>query len=146
MAKKNKTSETEVSVRDFINSYVDNEQKKADSFRLIDLMREWSGFEPKMWGPTIIGFGSYHYKYASGHEGDAPLIGFSPRKAEFSLYVFSPTKDNKHLLDDLGKFRIAKACIYIKKLSDINISTLEKLCRSSIVYINEHHECACRER
>ena len=145
MAKKNKTSETEVSVRDFINSYVDNEQKKTDSFRLIELMREWSGFEPKMWGPTIIGFGSYHYKYASGHEGDAPLMGFSPRKAAFSLYVFSPTKDNKHLLDDLGKFKIAKACIYVKKLSDINISALEKLCRSSIVYINEHHECACRE-
>ena len=145
MAKKNKTSETEVSVRDFINSYVDNEQTKADSFRLIELMREWSGFEPKMWGPTIIGFGSYHYKYASGHEGDAPLIGFSPRKAEFSLYVFSPTKDNKHLLDDLGKFKIAKACIYVKKLSDIKISALEKLCRSSIAYINEHHECACRE-
>lgn len=145
MAKKNKTSETEVSVRDFINSYVDNEQKKADSFRLIGLMQEWSGFEPKMWGPTIIGFGSYHYKYASGHEGDAPLIGFSPRKAAFSLYVFSPTAGNKHLLDELGKFRIAKACIYIKKLSDINILTLEKLCRSSIEYINEHHECACRE-
>ena len=145
MAKKNKTSETEVSVRDFINSYVDNEQKKADSFRLIGLMREWSGFDPKMWGPTIIGFGSYHYKYASGHEGDAPLIGFSPRKAAFSLYVFSPTQDNKHLLDELGKFKIAKACIYIKKLSDINIPTLEKLCRSSILYINEHHECACRE-
>ena len=145
MAKKNKTSETGVSVRDFINSYVDNEQKKADSFRLIGLMREWSGFEPKMWGPTIIGFGNYHYKYESGHEGDAPLIGFSPRKAAFSLYVFSPTQDNKHLLDDLGKFKIAKACIYIKKLSDINIPTLEKLCRSSILYINEHHECACRE-
>lgn len=145
MAKKNKTSETEVSVRDFIDSYVDNEQKKTDSFRLIGLMREWSGFEPKMWGPTIIGFGSYHYKYASGHEGDAPLIGFSPRKAAFSLYVFSPTAGNKHLLDELGKFRIAKACIYIKKLSDINILTLEKLCRSSIEYINEHHECACRE-
>lgn len=145
MAKKNKTSETEVSVRDFIDSYVDNEQKKADSFRLIGLMQEWSGFEPKMWGPTIIGFGSYHYKYASGHEGDAPLIGFSPRKAAFSLYVFSPTAGNKHLLDELGKFRIAKACIYIKKVSDINILILEKLCRSSIEYINEHHECACRE-
>lgn len=145
MAKKNKTSETEVSVRDFIDSYVDNEQKKTDSFRLIGLMREWSGFEPRMWGPTIIGFGSYHYKYASGHEGDAPLIGFSPRKAAFSLYVFSPTAGNKHLLDELGKFRIAKACIYIKKVSDINILTLEKLCRSSIEYINEHHECACRE-
>src|SRR5688572_10115171 len=108
---KNKTTETKVSVADFINTYVDNDQKKADSFRLIELMREWSGFEPKMWGPTIIGFGSYHYKYASGHEGDCPLIGFSPRKAEFSLYVFSPTEENKHLLDDLGKYKIGKACI-----------------------------------
>ena len=142
---KNKTAETEISVIDFINSYVDNDQKKADSFRLIDLMSKWSGFQPKMWGPTIIGFGSYHYKYASGHEGDSPLIGFSPRKAEFSLYVFSPTEDNKHLLDGLGKYKISKACIYVKKLSDINISTLEKLCMTSIAYVNEHHECACRE-
>lgn len=70
---KNKTTETEVSVNDFIESYVDNEQKKVDSYQLIDLMREWSGFEPRMWGPTIIGFGRYHYKYKSGHEGDAPL-------------------------------------------------------------------------
>jgi Domain of unknown function (DU1801) len=143
---KNKTRETEVSVTDFINTYVDNDQKKADSFRLIELMREWSGFEPKMWGPTIIGFGSYHYKYASGHEGDCPLIGFSPRKAEFSFYVFSPTPENKHLLDDLGKFKIGKACIYVKKLSDINVSTLEKLCMTTIAYLNEHHECACREK
>lgn len=143
---KNKTTETEVNVIDFINSYVDNDQKKTDSFRLIELMQEWSGFEPKMWGPTIIGFGSYHYKYASGHEGDSPVLGFSPRKAAFSLYVFSATEDNKHLLNDLGKFKIAKACIYVKKLSDINISTLEKLCKISIAYINEHHECACREK
>lgn len=143
---KNKTIETEKTVTDFINTYVDNDQKKADSFRLIELMREWSGFEPKMWGPTIIGFGSYHYKYASGHEGDCPLIGFSPRKAEFSLYVFSPTQENKHLLDDLGKFKIGKACTYVKKLSDINIPTLEKLCMTTIAYLNEHHECACREK
>lgn len=143
MAVKNKTTETEVDVKDFINSYVDNKQKRADSFQLIELMTKWSGFEPKMWGPTIIGFGSYHYKYASGHEGDAPLIGFSPRKAEFSLYVFSPTEDNKHLLDDLGKFKMGKVCIYVKKLNDINISTLEKLCKTTINYINEHHECAC---
>jgi hypothetical protein len=141
---KNKTTETAVSVYDFIHSYVDNDQKKADSFQLIELMKKWSGFEPKMWGPTIIGFGSYHYKYASGHEGDAPLIAFSPRKAEFSLYVFSPTADNKKLLADLGKFRMGKSCIYIKKLSDINISTLQKLCKASIAYLNEHYECACR--
>jgi len=142
---KTKTTETEINVTDFINSYVDNDQKKADSFQLIELMKEWSGFEPKMWGPTIIGFGNYHYKYESGHEGDAPLIAFSPRKAAFSLYVYSPTNENKHLLDDFGKYKIAKACIYIKKLSDINIVTLEKLCKSSIAYLNEHHECACRE-
>src|SRR5215203_5066423 len=105
---KNKTAETGIKVADFINSYVDNEQKKADSFRLVELMKEWSGFEPKMWGPTIIGFGKYHYKYESGHEGEAPLIGFSPRKAEFSLYVFSPTEENKLLLNDLGKFKMGK--------------------------------------
>lgn len=142
---KTKTTYTGINVNDFINSYVDNDQKKTDSFRLIELMLKWSGFEPKMWGPTIIGFGNYHYKYASGHEGDAPIIGFSPRKAAFSLYVFSPTEESKKLLGELGKFKMGKACIYVKKLSDINISTLEKLSRISISYINEHNECGCRE-
>ena len=141
---KTKTTSTDVDVTDFINAYVDSEQKKADSFRLIELMREWSGFEPKMWGPTIIGFGSYHYKYASGHEGDAPVLGFSPRKAAFSLYVFSATEKSKKLLTDLGKFEMGKACIYVKKLSDINESVLQELCMESINYINEHHECAGR--
>jgi hypothetical protein len=143
---KNKTNETEVNVFDFINSYADNEQKKQDSLQLIELMSNWSGFEPKMWGPSIIGFGTYHYKYASGHEGDMPLIGFSPRKAAFSLYVYSPTEDNSHLLIEFGKYKIGKACIYIKKLSDINISVLEKMCSTTIEYLNEHHECACREK
>lgn len=144
MATKNKTAETNVSVIDFINSFVDKEQKKQDSFRLIELMREWSGFEPRMWGPTIIGFGSYHYKYASGHEGDAPLIGFSPRKAEFSLYVTDPGNEDKKLLDQLGKYKMGKACIYFKKLDDLNLDTLEKISKATIKYINEHHECACR--
>lgn len=108
-------------------------------------MSEWTGFDPKMWGPTIIGFGTYHYKYASGHEGDAPLIGFSPRKAAISLYVYSQTEENKHLLEDLGKFKMGKACIYVKKLSDINISVLQKISETSIEYLNEHHECACRQ-
>lgn len=143
---KNKTTATELNVIEFINSYLDNEQKKADSLQLIELMREWSSFEPKMWGPTIIGFGSYHYKYASGHEGDAPLIGFSPRKAEFSLYVYSPTEENKHLLDELGKYKMGKACIYIKKLSDINIEALKKICEATFDYLEKHHECACRQK
>ena len=142
---KNKTTETEVNVIDFINSFVDNEQKKQDSFRLIELMREWSGFEPKMWGPTMIGFGSYHYRYASGHEGDAMLVGFSPRKAEFSLYVSAPGNDNKKLLNELGKYKMGKACIYFKKLTDLNLDTLEKLSKATIKYTIENNECACRE-
>ena len=141
---KNKTIETAISVLDFINSYVENDQKKMDSFRLIELMTEWSGYEPKMWGPTIIGFGSYHYKYASGHEGDAPLIGFSPRKAEFSLYVYSQVQEHKDLIENLGKFKMGKACIYVKKLSDINLETLEQICKTTIAYLNEHHACGCK--
>lgn len=140
MATKNKTAETEVNVIDFINSFVDKEQKKQDSFRLIELMQEWSGFEPKMWGPTIIGFGKYHYKYASGHQGEAPLLGFSPRKAEFSLYVTAPGNDDQKLLDELGKYSMGKACIYFKKLSDLNLDTLEKLSKATIKYVNETHQ------
>ena len=138
MASKSKTTSTDESVIDFINSFVDKDQKKQDSFRLVDLMREWSGFEPKMWGPTIIGFGSYHYKYASGHEGDAPIIGFSPRKAEFSLYVVAPENENKKLLDKLGKYKMGKACIYFKKLDDLNLDALEQLSKATIMYIGEH--------
>lgn len=141
---KNKTTETEINVLDFLSSFVDNEQKKQDSLRLIELMRSWSGFEPKMWGPTIIGFGSYHYKYASGHEGDSMLIGFSPRKSEFSLYVSAPADDNRMLLDKLGKCRMGKACIYFKKLSDLNLDILEQLSLAAIKYIQENHECTCR--
>ncbi|MFL9835381.1 DUF1801 domain-containing protein [Chryseobacterium terrae] len=141
---KTKTTYTEVDVKDFLNSYVDNEQKKADSLQLIELMQEWSDSEPKMWGASIIGFGNYHYKYASGHEGDAPVIGFSPRKAAFSLYVYSDTEKSKLLLPNLGKFKMSKACIYIKKLSDIDVSILKELCIESIRYISEHHECSCR--
>ncbi|MFD1257705.1 DUF1801 domain-containing protein [Mucilaginibacter terrae] len=141
---KTKTTETNVSVPDFIESYVENDQKKADSYRLIELMSAWSGFDPKLWGTSIIGFGSYHYKYASGHEGDMPLMGFSPRKAEFSLYVYSPIPEQEKILNSLGKFKIGKACIYVKKLSDININVLETMATSTVAYLNEHHECACR--
>ena len=143
---KTKTVFTEVKVSDFIDSFVDSEQKKTDSHQLIELMQEWSGFDAKMWGPSIIGFGSYHYKYASGHEGDAPMIAFSPRKAAFSLYVYSATEASKALLPNLGKYKIAKSCIYMKKLSDINLTVLKALCMETIAYLNEHHECACRTK
>ncbi|MEG1590704.1 DUF1801 domain-containing protein [Chryseobacterium sp.] len=143
---KTKTTYTEIDVKDFLDSYVDNEQKKVDSLQLIELMKEWSDSEPKMWGPSIIGFGNYHYKYVSGHEGDAPVIGFSPRKAAFSLYIYSDTEKSKLLLPNLGKFKMSKACIYIKKLSDIDVSILKELCMESIQYISEHHECSCRAK
>ena len=142
---KNKTTQNASPVEDFINA-VDNEQKRKDSWDMIALMKKITGSEPKMWGSSLVGFGSYHYKYESGHEGDAPILGFSPRKAAFSLYVYSETERSKRLLVELGKFKMGKACIYIKKLEDINIPTLQELCVESIKYINENNECSCRKK
>jgi hypothetical protein len=141
---KNKTTYTGADVVNFINAFVESEQKKIDSFELIKLMQAWSGCEPQMYGPSIIGFGNYHYKYASGHQGEAPVISFSPRKAALTLYVFSSTERSNQLLPHLGKYKMTKACIYVKKLSDINIEVLKELCIESIKYISEHHECSCR--
>ena len=136
---KNKTTETSVNVREFVNSFADTEQKRKDSFELIKLMQELTGFKPKMWGPTIIGFGSYHYVYESGHEGDAPLVGFSPRKSEFSLYVFSGLEEHEYLLKNLGKYKRGKACIYVKKLSDIDQNELKKLIKVSLKYLQKKY-------
>ena len=137
---KNKTTETDKNVLDFINVFADTEQKRKDSFELLKLMQEVSGYEPRMWGPSMIGFGRYHYKYASGHEGDAPLIGFSPRKAAISLYAFSGLEEHKHLLKDLGKFKMGKVCIYVKKLSDINEKNLVALMKVSINYLKSKYK------
>ena len=136
---KNKTTETNKSVINFIHDFADSDQKIKDSYDLIALMQEVSGFPPKMWGPSIIGFGHYHYKYASGHEGDAPLIGFSPRKAAISLYVFTGLEEHEHLLTDLGTFKMGKACIYIKRLSDIDTKKLVKLMKASIKYLQKKY-------
>lgn len=139
-----KTTYTGKDVTAFIHSFVETEQKKADSFRLIELLRLWTGEEPKMWGPSIIGFGNYHYQYASGHKGDAPVLAFSPRKAALTLYVFSNTEKSNALITRLGTFKMSKACIYVKKLEDIDTTVLKELCMESIRYISEHHECSCR--
>lgn len=136
----NKTQETIVNVNDFIGSFVNTEQKKQNSFELIKIMKAATGCEAKMWGPSIIGFGSYHYKYKSGHEGDAPLVGFSPRKAEISLYVFSGAEEHEYLLENLGKFRKGKACIYIKKLTDINTEELKKVMGETIKFLDSKYE------
>lgn len=135
---KNKTENTNEDVIAFVNA-VESEQKRNDSHSLIALMSEISGEHPKMFGPTIVGFGNYHYKYDSGHEGTAPLLGFSPRKAAFSLYVFTGLEEHKHLLEGLGKFKIGKACIYVNKLSDIDEGTLIRLMEASIDYISNKY-------
>ena len=132
---KNKTTTTDARVTDFINAFVDSDQKRNDSYALIKLMQAVSGYEPKMYGPSIIGFGNYHYKYASGHQGDAPLIGFSPRKAAISLYVFTGLPEHEYLIENLGKFKMGKACIYIKKMSDIDQQKLIAVMKESIKYL-----------
>ncbi len=134
---KNKTQQTDANVSDFIASFANTEQKKKDSFELIELMQSVTGCEPKMWGPSIIGFGHYHYKYASGHEGDMPLVGFSPRKTAISLYVYTGMEEHEHLLENLGKFRKGKSCIYVNKLADINHDELKKLMTETIHFLHE---------
>ena len=97
-------------------------------------MEKQSGFPAKMWGPAIIGFGSYHYIYESGHEGDAPLVGFSPRKSEFAIYLSSAFDKREELLQQLGKHKAAKACVYIKKIEDIKVDILKKMITASVKY------------
>ena len=128
----NKTKANDASVEEFLNA-VPDEKKRADSFRLVQIMREETGEEPVMWGDAIVGFGSYHYKYASGREGDAPLIGFSPRKANLALYITSDFDRYGALMDRLGKFTTGKACLYVKRLSDVDEATLRELVRESVV-------------
>jgi hypothetical protein len=133
-----KTKKTDASVVEFINAFADTEQKKKDSFELLKLMQDFTGFEPKMWGSTMIGFGSYHYKSdRSTQQGDWPLVGFSPRKAAISLYVYTGSDDHAHLLENLGKFKMGKACLYIKKLSDINQDQLKVIMGETIKYLKE---------
>lgn len=135
-----KTKQHEGSVDEFIQSFANTEQKKADSYRLIKIMEETTGFPPKMWGPSIIGFGVWHYKSErSKQEGDWPLVGFSPRKAAISLYVTMGQKGQDHLLEKLGKFTMGKACIYVKKLDDINIEVLVELMKDSMAFLEKKY-------
>ncbi len=135
-----KTKQTDADVHEFINSFADTEQKRKDSFELLKLMQKVTGYEPKMWGTSIIGFGSYHYKSErSRQEGDWLLVGFSPRKAAISLYVYTGSAQHEHLLKNLGKFKVGKACIYIKKLSDINENELTNLIEETINFLQSKY-------
>ena len=134
-----KTKKTAASVQDFLNA-VPGERKRADSFALLELMREVTGEEPAMWGPSIVGFGSYRYKYASGREGEWPLVGFSPRKRNLTVYMMSGFDDYGSLLADLGKHKIGKGCLYINKLEDIDQAILRELISQSVDHVAEAHE------
>ncbi len=118
-----KTKPTQVSVDDFL-AKVEDDTQRADSRVIIDIMRKITGEPPVMWGPSIIGFGQYHYKYASGHEGDACRIGFSPRKGQMSLYFMPGVGRFKEYLAKLGKHKMGVGCLYIKKLADVDVKVL----------------------
>ncbi|MBJ8107682.1 MULTISPECIES: DUF1801 domain-containing protein [Bacillus cereus group] len=131
-----KTKETNNSVIEFIES-VENLKKRENAYQLLDIFTETTGYTAKMWGPSIIGFGTYHYKYASGHEGDAPLVGFSPRKAKISLYFAAGDPKREELLKNFGKYTSGKSCIYINKMTDIDSNVLKALIKQSISFLKE---------
>lgn len=133
-----KTKFNDNSVIEFIEN-VENPKKREDAYKLLDIFTEASGYPAKMWGPSIIGFGAYHYKYESGHEGDAPLVGFSPRKAKISLYFATGDTQRDELLKDFGKHTARKACVYVNKVADIDIVVLKALIKQSIVFLKEKY-------
>jgi hypothetical protein len=134
-----KTTENNNSVSGFIKT-VDDKRKQADSFELISLFEEATGFPAKMWGPAIIGFGSYHYRYATGHEGDAPMAGFSPRKNAITIYLATDFAKRDELLQKLGKHKISKACIYFNKLEDIQVPVLKKMISESVKHMKRKYK------
>ena len=129
-----KTKPNKVSVEKFLKSIKD-EKKREDSFKVLELMKKITKEEPVMWGPSIVGFGKYHYKYASGREGDWFLTGFSPRKQNLTLYIMSGFKRYKELMKKLGKHKTGSSCLYINKLEDIDMKVLKELITESVKYM-----------
>ncbi|MFK7949975.1 MAG: DUF1801 domain-containing protein [Saprospiraceae bacterium] len=133
---KNKTTANDDDVIEFLNN-VANEQRRNDSFKILEIMKEVTDETPVMWGNSIIGFGSYHYKYESGREGDFMLTGFSPRKTSLTIYCM--TGFNDELMQSLGKYKTGKSCLYVKKLTDIDEEILKKLILKSITRLKEKY-------
>lgn len=129
-----KTKPTDKSVTEFLQK-VENPKRKQDSFKILKLMQEVIGEEPVMWGDSIVGFGSYHYKYASGREADWLAIGFSPRKQALTVYIMDGFEKYGELLSKLGKYKTGKSCLYINKLEDVNIPILKELMSESLKYV-----------
>ncbi|MBT8099798.1 MAG: DUF1801 domain-containing protein [Gammaproteobacteria bacterium] len=133
-----KTKETKASVTAFINS-IDDRQQRADSKKLAALMRAATGKRARMWGSSIVGFDRYHYQYASGREGDWPIIGFSPRKQNLAVYIMPGFSQFDALMKKLGKFKTGKSCLYIKRLEDVDTGTLEKLIDASVRHMRSKY-------
>ena len=132
----NKTTPNDQDVEQFLNSF-DDERKRKDSFTILELMKQVTGIEPRMWGSSIVGFGSYHYKYESGREGDMILAGFSPRKQNLTLYNMGGFERYDDLLKKLGKHTTGKGCLYIKRLDDVDLPTLKSLIEESVKHVKQ---------
>lgn len=135
----NKTKMTDVDPEAFIGA-VEHPTRRADAITLLDLMRRVTGCEPKMWGPSIVGFGRYHYRYDSGREGDFMLTGFSPRKANLAIYVMPGYDELGDQLAELGKHRLGKSCLYINKLADVNLDVLEHIVADGVATMRREYE------
>lgn len=134
-----KTKQTEQSVDKFLKT-VEDETRRKDCLAVAKLMEGVTGLKPKMWGPSIVGFGSYHYKYASGQEGDWPITAFSPRKQNLTLYIMPGFDRYDELMKKLGKHSTGKSCLYIKRLDDIHLPTLKKLVSESVKYMKKKYK------
>jgi len=133
-----KTKLNKASVEKFLNS-VKDEQKRLDSFEILEMMKKITKEEPKMWGPSIVGFGKYHYKYASGHEGDNCIAGFSPRKNALTIYILPGFEKYDSLMKKLGNYKTGKSCLYIKKLDDVDTKVLTELISDSYKYMKQKY-------
>jgi len=131
-----KTGRNQASVQAFLDS-VENEKRRNDARVVLQLMREITGETPVMWGPSIVGFGSYHYRYESGREGDWMLTGFSPRRQALTLYIMGGFRRHEDLLSKLGKYKTGKACLYVNKLEDIDIDVMRQLVAESVAYMRQ---------
>jgi hypothetical protein len=135
----NKTKATKASVSEFLNS-IEDQQKRADARKVAAMMRKATGKRAKMWGTSIVGYGTYHYKYASGREGDFMIAGFSPRKQALTVYIMAGFGRFEALLDKLGKYKTGKSCLYIKRLADVDEQVLQKLIDGSVSYMRANYE------
>jgi len=133
-----KTRRTDASVAAFLNA-VENKQQRADAKKLSSMMRAATGSRAKMWGGTIVGFGSYHYVYASGREGDWPIVGFSPRKQNLSIYIMPGFEKFDDLMAKLGKYKTGRSCLYVKRLDDVDQTILERLIGESVRYMRANY-------